>query len=391
MTSSRQWLTVLGLAMVALVVLSAGLGEIGFAAAGSGLVNVLSVLVFAGAAVPFLTREHLPNAGYAVLTTLMAAAVVGMRVADPTGEVIALFLLAAFAPLRSPRPVLAALTLLGTLAFNVLQLGSGHSALPLILATDAGAGFFFLIGTLLRREREQRLRITELLQELRASKDAEQAAFLTAERGRMARDMHDVLAHTLSGLALHLEGAQLLAQNTDADPRLLASVQQARQLSRSGLTEARRAVRTLRGQEPPGPEMIGALIEEHRQATTGVTTYRVHGEPVALPPEAAIALYRAVQEALSNVRKHAGGDDAGRDAGVAVDIDVSWGPATVDLLITDNGRTASPGSGTDPGFGLAGMAERAVLAGGTLTAGPFEGGFRVHLSLPCPTAKEPRA
>ncbi|MBG0738067.1 hypothetical protein IV500_01280 [Paeniglutamicibacter antarcticus] len=380
MTPSRQWLTPLGLAMVALVVLTAGLGGTGFATGGPGLVNFVAALVFAAAAIPFLIRESLPPGAYAALTGLMALAVVGMRTADPAGEVIALFLLAAFAPLRPPRPVLAAVTMLGVLAFNVLQLSSGHSALTLILATDAGAAFFFLVGTLLRREKEQRLRITGLLQELQASREAEQEASLAAERGRTAREMHDVLAHTLSGLALHLEGARLLAQSTNADTRLLETIQQSQQLARSGLAEARRAVRTLRGQDIPGPELIGSLLDQHRLVSNGAATYRVDGQPVPLPPAAALALYRTAQESLSNVRKHAPGAD--------VDVELSWRPDTVDLQITNIGGGGTHKPATDPGYGLTGMSERADLAGGTVKAGPVQNGFRVHLSLPYALARD---
>lgn len=379
MNPSRQWLTPLGLAMVALVVLTAGLGGPGFAASGPGLVNFVAALVFAGAALPFLTRETLRPAAYAALTALMALAVAGMRAADPTGEVIALFLLAAFAPLRPPRPVLAAVTLLGVLTFNVLQLSSGHSALTLVLATDAGAAFFFLVGTLLRREKEQRLRITELLQELQGSREAEQEASLAAERGRMAREMHDVLAHTLSGLALHLEGARLLAESTNADPRLLETLRQAQQLSRSGLAEARQAVQTLRGQDLPGPELIGSLIDQHRLVSNGEARYRTQGRPAPLPPEAALALYRAAQESLSNVRKHAPGAD--------VDVELSWGPDTVNLQVTNTGGTTTHKPATEAGFGLTGMTERAELVGGTVDAGPIRGGFLVRLSLPYSPAK----
>lgn len=379
MVSSRQWLTTLGLAMVVLVVVTAGLGGTGFAATGPGLLNVLAALIFACAAVPFLIFENLPRSAYAGLTMLMAAAVVGMRAADPAGEVVALFLLAAFVPLRPPRPVLAAVTLLGVLGFNVFQLSSGHSALTLILATDAGAAFFFLVGTLLRREKEQRLCIAALLQELQASREAEQAASVAAERGRLAREMHDILAHTLSGLVLELEGARLLGEHTRTDARLLDTVRQAHRHARAGLTEARRAVQTLRGEQLPGPELIGSLIEQHRHASQGVARYRVQGQPVPLPPAAALTLYRAVQESLSNVRKHAPGSD--------VDVEVAWGPETVDLQVINTGGSTATAP-TEPGYGLTGMAERTDHAGGTMEARPFRGGFRVHLSLPLALSRD---
>ena len=287
---------------------------------------------------------------------------------------IALFVLAAFTPLRPPRPALAAVTLLAVTGFNVLQLSSGHSSLTLILATDAGAGFFFLVGTLLRREREQRLRITELLKELEASREAEKTASLAAERGRMAREVHDVLAHTLSGLALQLEGARLLAGSTGADNGLQKVITQAHQLSRAGLTEARHAVKTLRGDELPGPEMIGSLIEQHKLAAAGKTRYRITGTPSAVPPETALALYRTAQEALSNVRKHAPGAD--------VDATLAWKQDRVYLQITNTVNDGSVPQSAAPGYGLTGMKERAELAGGTVSTGYTPEGFKVHLSLP---------
>lgn len=373
MNSTRQWLTPLGMAMVALVVITSAFGGPGFSGAGDGLLNLLSALVFAGAAVPFLIKEDLPTAVFLQLTVLMGLGVLGMRLADPTGEVLALFLLAAFAPLRPPRPALAAVTLLAALAFNVLQLSSGHSALTLILATDAGAAFFFLVGTLLRREKEQRLQIAGLLEELQGSREAERAASVAAERGRMAREVHDVLAHTLSGLVLHLEGARLLAGSTNADDRLLEAVMRAHSLSKSGLMEARHAVQTLRGDTMPGPEMIGALIEQHKLASTGDMRYSVHGTPAPLSPEAALALYRTAQEALSNVRKHAHGAD--------VEADLTWGKDRVDLHIR-NTVNSGTSSHLAPGFGLKGMIERAGLAGGTVETSLTAGRFHVQLCLP---------
>jgi len=375
MASSRQWLTPLGLVMVALVVVGAGLGHTGFGSAGPGLLNACAAFVYAGTALVFLTRPGLPAPGYVALAVLMAAGVVGMRAADTSGDVTALFLLAALVPLRRPQPVLAVVALLGMLAFNVLQLGSGRTAITLILATDAGAAFFFLVGTLLRREKEQRERITGLLRQLEASRQAEQAAWVAAERARLARDLHDVLAHTLSGLALHLEGTRLLARGTNAGSRLSESIEQAHLLSRTGLEEARRAVQALRGHGLPGPELIEALLEQHRRTSTGKVSYRTEGRPVPLSPDASLALYRTAQEALSNIRKHAPGAD--------VDVELCWRTGTVDLRLTDTG---DPGKGKAvpgaPGFGLVGMAERAELAGGSLAAGTCGGGFQVRLALP---------
>ena len=379
MTTRIQWLTPLGLVMVAVVVLSAVLGDTGAAGSGAGLVNLITALLFGLTAVLFLVRSALPEPAYVALMLLMAGSLVAMRVADPNGEVIGLFLAAAFAPLRRPRTVLAVVMLLGMLSFNVVQLRSGQTALGLIIATDAGAAFFFLVGALLRREREQREQIAVLLAQLEVSREAEKAAYVAGERTRMAREMHDVLAHTLSGLALHLEAARMLAGSTGPDPQLRGAIERAHQLSRAGLEESRRAVRALRGDSLPGPELIPSLIEQHRLASEATTTYTVSGEPVELPPDAALAVYRTVQEALSNVRKHA--------PEARVEVLLNWGARSVEVTVTDSGSSGagdpvgSTGS-TVPGYGLSGMAERAELAGGALAAGPYDDGFRVSLSVP---------
>lgn len=375
MTTSRQWLIHLGLAMVALVVASAALGPVGFSTAGAGMLNAAAAAAFAMAAVPYLLHGRLPQPAYVFLMVVMAAAVVAMRSANPASEVTALFLIAAFAPLRPPRLLLPALVLLAACAVNIVQLGSGQTVLSLVLATDAGAAFFFLVGVLLRREKEQRERIAGLLRQVEAGREAERTAAAAAERERLARDMHDVLAHTLSGLSLHLEGSRLLASNTASDPRLLESLGRAAALAKSGLAEARQAMRALHGDELPGPGLLPALIEQHRHAASGEIRFSSRGEPVPLPGDAALALYRTAQEALSNVRKHAPGAD--------VDVELSWDPAAVRLTVTDGGAA---GPGTEPagvaGFGLSGMAERARLAGGHVEAAPLGSGFRVRLTIP---------
>lgn len=375
MTTSRQWLIPLGLAMVALVVVSAAFGPVGFSAAGAGLLNAAAAAAFAIASVPYLLHGHLPQPAYVFMMVVMAAAVVAMRAANPAAEVTALFLIAAFAPLRPPRLLLPALVLLSACAVNIVQLGTGQTVLSLVLATDAGAVFFFLVGVLLRREKEQRERIGVLLQQVEAGREAERTAAAAAERERLARELHDVLAHTLSGLSLHLEGSRLLARSAETDPRLVDSLGRAAALAKSGLAEARRAMRALHGDELPGPGLLPSLMEQHRHAASGELRFDSRGDPVPLSGDAALALYRTAQEALSNVRKHAPGAD--------VDVELSWGPTAVRLTVTDSGAA---GPRTEPargaGFGLSGMAERAKLAGGHVEAAPLGSGFRVRLTIP---------
>jgi signal transduction histidine kinase len=99
------------------------------------------------------------------------------------------------------------------------------------------------------------------VEELRESRAAHAASVAEAERSRMARDLHDVLAHSLSALALQLEGARLLARDRDGDPEVVAAIERAHGLAATGLSEAREAIAALRGDALPGPERLPALVE----------------------------------------------------------------------------------------------------------------------------------
>jgi signal transduction histidine kinase len=197
--------------------------------------------------------------------------------------------------------------------------------------------------------------------------------------------MHDVLAHTLSGLVIQLDGTSLLARSRDADAELTEALFKAHGLARAGLLEARQAITALKGEAMPGPELLPALVEEHRHSTGRACALQVAGDPRGLPPETRLALYRAAQEALSNVRKHASGD--------AVTVTLSWGGDHVTLEVTN---TAVGGDregeqvtalvdelgGSGGGYGLSGMAERAELLGGSFHAGPTRDGFHVAFRVP---------
>ena len=191
----------------------------------------------------------------------------------------------------------------------------------------------------------------------------------------MSRELHGVLAHCLSGLAVQLEAARLLALATVADAQLVQLITSARGLAQSGMLDARRAIQTLRNDEIPGPAQLPALVSE-TTSTLGIpVTLQVEGSPRPLAPEASLTVYRAVQEALTNVARHAG-------HGAHVTVLLRWGADRLDVWVIDRG-----GDGTDTGlapggFGLTSMAERASLHGGQLDAGPSDGGFTVHLRLP---------
>jgi signal transduction histidine kinase len=230
-----------------------------------------------------------------------------------------------------------------------------------------------------RRIRMQEAQAEQLLIELEESRGAELRAAALAERQRLARDMHDVLAHSLSGLLLQLEGARLLAVSDPGDERLAGTIDRAHELARSGLDEARRAIGMLRDDELPGPDRLAALTGAF-QADTGVPArFTSSGSPRDLPSAVRLALYRVTQEALTNVRKHA------RPA--RVDVRLTYLEDELTLTIEDfSASTADPPErpATPPGggYGLTGMRERAALLGGTLDAAPTGTGFLVQLRVP---------
>jgi signal transduction histidine kinase len=212
-----------------------------------------------------------------------------------------------------------------------------------------------------------------LLAELEDTKAAQVRAAALAEQQRLAREMHDVLAHSLSGLLVHLEGARLLAVHTGADPRLTDAVARAHHLAQAGLAEAREAIGTLRDEDAPGPERLASLTEAFERDTGVPCVLTMPGAPPELPAQTRLTLYRVAQEALTNVRKHAQAD--------RVEVRLVHGNERVALSKEDWGRPA-PEPADDHGYGVSGMRERAELLGGRLTTGPTAAGFRVLLEVP---------
>jgi signal transduction histidine kinase len=232
---------------------------------------------------------------------------------------------------------------------------------------------WFLVMRLVRRIDNGRREAEELVEELRASRAAHAEAAALAERGRVARDMHDVLAHSLSALALQLEGARLMAADRGSDPEVVEAIERAHHLAADGLAEARDAIAALRGDELPGPERLQQLAD----AYPGDCRLTVAGVPRELRSDARLALYRTAQEALTNVLRHGAAD--------RVELSLAYEDGGTRLVVEDHGPRApvlvgpaTPGGG----YGLTGMRERAELLGGRLTAAPTGDGFRVELWLP---------
>ncbi|MFD9004638.1 sensor histidine kinase [Streptomyces sp. NPDC059582] len=226
-----------------------------------------------------------------------------------------------------------------------------------------------LAGYVLRLDAEARGSAQRLLAQERAARAAEAESAALAERARIAREIHDVLAHSLSAQLVHLEAARLLIERGADRDRILERVVAARGMARNGLDETRQALSALRGELTPLEDYLTELVRAADGAEVTVT-----GERRALPAEASQAVRRVAQEALTNVRKHA--------LGAKVEVRLDYSAHQVTLDVRDSGGSPGELSGAGGGYGLLGMRERAELLGGSLRAERDEEGFVVTLRVP---------
>ena len=202
-----------------------------------------------------------------------------------------------------------------------------------------------------------------------------------AERVRIVREMHDVIAHSLAVMIAQADGGSYAAADHPTASRTFATIAET---GRAALNDTRRILGVLRHGEAveltpvPTDAPLEELANNALQAGLEVSLVRV-GTEHELLPATRLALYRICQESLTNALKHAG-------QGTRVLVSVAWGEDAVELTITDSGGVASQMADADPdaglGLGLIGMRERAELVGGTLHAGPGQSGFRVQARLP---------
>ncbi|HEX3908638.1 MAG TPA: histidine kinase [Mycobacteriales bacterium] len=263
----------------------------------------------------------------------------------------------------------------GVVAVTFSTMFVGHFDLVGGLGNGAGAAFFGVAAMFWGRVLRASERNAELVGELQESRQAEQRNAVAAERARLARELHDVLAHTLSSLSLHLESTRVLAVSRGVDDEVVERIARAVGLAHTGLVEARDAVGTLRDDVLPGPGQLAGLVQDFERTSGIRSRFEQRGDPVPLPPDAQVALYRGAQEALTNVAKHA--------AASQVDVCLSWYDGRVTLRVADDGDGCGAGAELPGGGnGLRGMRERAELAGGAVEAGAAETGFVVELRLP---------
>jgi signal transduction histidine kinase len=267
-------------------------------------------------------------------------------------------------------PVAVWIALSGPAAMAIALPAAGHNAAPL------GAGAAAVVaGAALGVSRRESLKATARaadIQVAEARADAEQArAALLAGRNHMARELHDVLAHTLSALSLQLEALDALVNaGPQPTPEVNEQLQITKRLVRAGLTEARGAVRALREDSPPLEDQLTRLAGE-RDATLEII-----GSPRPVGPDVSLALYRVAQEALTNVVKHAPGATAA--------ISLIFEDRQVCLSVSNprSHANGSPLAETGGGYGIQGIKERILLLGGLVEAGPTDEGWKVQAEVP---------
>lgn len=339
-----------------------------------GIVSVVCLLAWAvwvlGWVLPWRHSPYLALTGLLVLGTC-GAMLTGLQKnsgVSPVFPAIACVVISARWPLRRAALVVGwfELVLLVSAAtqgwHQFATNGLGYAGLLL--------GMFGLgIG---RRSTQLRAQSAEkLLQETERANHEEAHAAALAERGRIAREIHDVLAHSLAALTVQLEAADALLESGSENGVRKAHdyVQKSRRIAREGLVETRRAIAALREDSPPLPELLYALADAYRGDTGAEAEVLVEGLPRPLRADAGLTVYRTAQESLTNVRKHA--------PGARVCLTMVFAEERIELTVANGAPTEPPSALAESGggYGLAGLKERAELIGGSLEAGPIAGGL----------------
>jgi signal transduction histidine kinase len=397
----RQLLRPLGWVLIAIVV-TAGLNSHpapGLSGARLGVSLALAGYAVAVAATVAVAWARRGYTFQVLLIGLIGGCGVALAALQPHGPAeiaasVGVWIAAVRLPLRGA--IVATVVITGALAITILM--TEQNAAQSAIAATLLCLLLAVTGWFIRRGRESQDRTELLMAQLEDAREAEAAAAALAERGRIAGELHDVLAHALSGLAIQLQGARKLADREAAGPALRAALERSADLAKEGLADARQAVGALRGDRLPTVDQVGALVDDFRRDTGAEATLRIDGTPRPLPADASLALFRGAQEALTNVTRYA--------PGTTVAVTVRYAPDRTILAVEDHtvpagapgtrdahGESAGPGPGAAPGgnpllaeagggHGLTAMRERAARAGGSARAGPTADGWLVELEVP---------
>ncbi|GAA4239263.1 histidine kinase [Actinomadura meridiana] len=347
-------------------------------------VSPLGVVFNLGTVVPLVWRRRAPFAVALVVACFAMAVSAYHRPGQMLqyGGLVAIYTLADLGRHRWQR--------WGFIAVIVVSIPPGAL---LVKGNDAGEFMFtlllpmtaFLLGTLARTARERSSALVERSAQLEREREAEAARAAAEERSRIARDMHDVLAHAVSIMVVQAEaGPVVVRTDPDQAERAFDAIADA---GRDAMAQLRRMLGVLKeeqdyGVRAPQPT-IGALpdLVEHVDRTQVEVRLTVEGVSRDLPLDADLAAYRIVQEALTNTVKHANARTA--------EVRLRWTDHELEITVTDDGQ-GHDGTDTDwrrGGDGLIGIRERVNACGGTAEAGPLpDGGFRVLARLPYPAA-----
>jgi len=342
--------------------------------------------MLAGAVV---VRRRVPAAAFSV------AAVAGLWevvATNPSGSDVALLILLYTVAAYRPRQlsILALVTCLVGGAVALLLKQPAPVGGPILDRVLGGGALFggtsllaWVLGDSMRYRRGYYAALEDRAARLEAERDAQAKVAAAAERARIARELHDVIAHHVSVMVVQADGASYaLAADPKTAQTALAAISST---GRQALTEMRRLLGVLRtaGDQAalapvPGLGELRELLDQARAAGLAVT-YTLTGAPRELPEGAELAAYRVVQESLTNTRKHGG-------LAASAAVTLRYEPDGLTVEVTDDGMATPAGDGG--GHGLAGMRERIEMYGGTVQAGPLpRGGFRVLARLPCPQVR----
>jgi signal transduction histidine kinase len=345
-------------------------------------------------AVPLLWRRRWPVGVFAVI----ALVALGQWLSDTRsfGDSALLVALYTVAATRSVRMTLAAAAVVEVgILLAALRWAGERDEINAFVALSGLATAAGVLGVNVRHRRALLSSLHERAERLEYERDQQGRLAAAAERSRIAREMHDIVAHNLSVMIALADGASFAVH--DAPDRAEAAMRGASRTGRQALTEMRRLLGVLReepatddhdgpdGRAPqPGLAQIAALVEQVRTAGLPISHTVVGAPPEPAPAGLQLAAYRIVQEALTNTLKHAG-------PGARATVSLTWDADRLAIELRDTGLTPDPSAAE--GAGLRGMRERAAVYDGIVEAGPAPGGgWRVRTELACaPAALETTA
>jgi signal transduction histidine kinase len=337
----------------------------------------------AGSLAPLVLRRRAPLTVFAVAIAIAVPALVitTTRTRDPGPALIAALLLALYtvADQRSRRAAFFCAGVFELWAlFAVLRWAPHGTYLPAFVLMTGTATAAVMTGVNLQTRRAYLAALEDRAARLERDRDQQARLAVAQERTRIAREVHDIVSHSLSVMVALADGAAFTSPT--APERAAGAMQQVAATGRQAIGEMRRMLGTLRADDPdtdfrpqPGLAQLDELLAEVRAAGLP-SRLSIEGKPHRLPDGAQLAVYRIVQESLTNIRKHAA------DPTLA-DVRLRYLPDSIDLEITDDGQRGDIEL-THAGHGIAGMRERAAVYGGGVDAGPCtSGGWRVRAHL----------